>query len=572
MSKIQQNKPDDSLAAVMGRFVAGLPLSGEHKTNATAFRRATEITHPSGRASKWAHLPHAHRAVYRMLSVGTIAATTIGYVTHPFATEATGAGVASTGAVWGAMKARQRTAAWNRQRTVVRPLARALAPIVEMTEIEVNSGLMVPDKIGEPESFVRVPLPEHYAGRVAQLADISRIVGQRVGGEWDASWQLKSAPFYVHFSPKPAPPGRVMWADVVDIVKATTQGRPVLGLGARGETIKLDFDGEIAHLAGSVGTGGGKSSFMRSMVAQFSYHGVDEFHVFDTKMVSLQGMEPIPGMHIYTSVPDIWDGIAYLRAEMDRRYSVLLADPKASFPRIIMIFEEQNAYAIETSIYWKQNRPQGVKEQTAPVWQDFAMLLLKARQVNMNALSMYQYLNNVAVGNNIALRGQYGLKLLGRFDPQMWDLLVDAKPRMESSAVPGRMIAVMGGSRRIVQVPLVSADEAVEFALSRPGGFPGVDVTSRSGGGRSPSMDAVSQRDVTPVEPRYTLPEACREGILPMSPDAARQARHRDRRKPVGQQTFPTGSLSDSGEETYTAGELRYWLESRQSAGTRSAG
>jgi hypothetical protein len=550
------------------KFALGLPLT-QAKTDATAFRRATKVTHESGRASRWAHLSHAHRAAYRLGTVGTASAALAGYLTHPLLTESLGAGAGASGAAYGLYRARRGARAWNRRRTVTRPLAKALAPIVEMAEIQVDTGLHVPETTNQPGDYVRVPLPDHYAGRAAQMADVTRIVNQRIGGEWDASWQLKTSPFYINFTPKPAPPGMVRWADIVDAVRETTQGKPVLGLGARSEIIHLNFDGEIAHLAASIGTGGGKSSFLRAQVAQFSYHGVDEFHIFDTKMVSLQGMEAIPGINYYVTVPKIWDGIAYLRAEMDRRYTALLKDPNATFPRIIMIFEEQNAYAIESSIYWKQNREKGQKEQTPPVWSDFAMLLLKARQVNMNALSMYQYLNNVAVGNNIALRGQYGLKLLGRFDPQMWDLLVDTKPRMESSAIAGRAVMVMGSVRRVVQFPYVEASEAVAFALSRPD-RPGVVTVT---GEAHPHVTAESRRDVTPedvVEPRFTLPDACRAGILPMTADAARQARYRDRRKPIDQQIFPMGIRNDEGEETYTAGELRYWIESRVVTDIRS--
>lgn len=570
MGRVQVDvRRNHTISKTLIRFVFGLPLSGEAKTDATAFRRATKVIHPSGRASRWAHLSHAHRAAYRLGSVGTSAALVAGYVTHPLITEVSGSTLAATGAAYGSVRARRAARRWNRRRTVIRPLAKALAPVVEMSENQVDARLYVPDTTDKPGDYVRVPLPDHYAGKAAQMADVSRIVTQRIGGEWDASWQLKTSPFYINFTVKPAPPSRVMWADVVDAIKRTTQGKPVLGLGSRAEIIHLDFNGEIAHLATSIGTGGGKSSLLRSLVAQFSYHGVDEFHVFDTKMVSLQGLEKIPGINYYTTIPKIWDGIAYLRAEMDRRYSVLLEDPKATFPRIIMIFEEQNAYAIESSIWWKQNRPKGVKENTPAVWSDFAMLLLKARQVEMNALGMYQYLNNVAVGNNIALRGQYGLKLLGRFDPQMWDLLVDSKPRMESSAIPGRMVMVIGSTRRTVQIPYVEAEEAVSFALSRPA-RPGVVTVT---GAAHPQVVAQSRRDVTPEpdpEPRFTLPEACRAGILPMAPDAARQARARDRRKPPEQQRFPMGIRNDDGEETYTAGELRYWFESRVVTDIRS--
>ena len=572
MSKVTvEGQTRHSLTRVAYRFVTGLPLDGVRRTDAGPFTYGTKVLTKTGRASRWSRLPHAKRAGYRLGSLTAAVGGSIGYMTHPLITEVSAASVSAAGMTVGTYKARRTLKTAKRMRTVIRPLAASLVPIVEMPEREILARLEVPDNPEKPDAFVSVPIPDHYAARSSQMADITRLVSQRVGGEWDTAWQLKRSPFYAHFTPKPAPPSFVSFAQVRDAILSGDIDHPVLGLGSRGEVITLDFAGEIAHLAGSIATGGGKSSFLRGQVAQFSYHGCDEFHVMDTKWVSLQGMEVIPGMHIYNRVTDIFDGIAYVRAEMDRRYDVLSSDPAATFPTMVLILEEQNAFGLEASVWWRENKPKGERRNRPPVWTDIALILLKARQVNIRVMGMYQYLNADACGGIPEIRGQYGQRLIGRFDPQMWDLLVGTKPRPSSSAIQGRVISVLGGIHQSVQLPYISVKEAVELALSRPGGFPGV---SRHGArGTDPLVTDPTGRDVTgsepvtePAETRYTLPEACRVGILPMTPDNARQARSRDRRKPVAERVFPVGVKNGSGQETYTAGELRYWLETNKQA------
>jgi hypothetical protein len=505
----------------------------------------------------------------------------VGYVVAPEVTVLclrVAAGAAVAWAVWWAARG---VVTWRHRRRVVRPMVRALAPVVELAPVDIRDRLIIPAPAGPVRSVLArpvaagaaallgsddpaarvagralavvesrvlaatpgrivVPVADHWAGRPAQVQELSRIVGQRVGGEWDASTQLRTAPFSVRYTPRPAPPESVLWTpdgQLAAAVAATTQDRPVLGVGSRGEYVNLDFTGEIAHLAASFGTGAGKSSFLRWLTAQFAYHGVREFVVCDVKWVSLAGMEGVPGLHIYRDVEEIWDAIALARAEMDRRYVELLADPKRVFPRMVIILEEQNAFAMESAMRWMHVRPDGVKKALPPVWGDIGLLLLKGRQVNINLISVYQRMTADSCGGG-AFRDQYGLKMLSRFSPQAWDTLVGTRPRGVSSAVPGRAIAVLGGLHRNVQIPYISPEDALTLATSGPE----VAVPVR--------VDPCSVAD-HPVEPLWTLREAVERELIPMTYDAARQARNR------------SGDLIADGRkgnsDAYTASTLQAW-------------
>jgi hypothetical protein len=493
------------------RYIAGRPLDGYPRSNATFLRRGTE-PHSGELPNRWDMLAGWQRAAAR---VGLPAAAILGAVSYaeaPVATEA-GAGTgAAAMAAYGAYRAQRAVRNWRHRRRVIRPLVAALAPVVEIPPAEVADRLITPGTHGG--TSVRVPLPDHYRGKSSQVDDVSRIVSQRLGGEWDSDLQLRESPFYVHFSPRPAPPESVTWAMVRDAVLATSQDRPVLGLGARSDVIHLDFTGEIAHLAASIGTGGGKSSFLRFLIAQFAHHGVRSFTVCDVKWVSLQGMEDVPGLRIYRHVEEIWEAIAKERREMDRRYEILLQNPGKIFPRRVIVLEEQNAFALETALVWREMKAKK-DPALAPVWTDIALLLVKARAVNMNVIGVYQRMSADASGGGV-LRDQYGLKLLSRFSPQAWDTLVGTRPRAASSAVPGRAIAVLGGLQRQVQLPFITVGDAMELATSGPA----VTVTAE------PSQQAkpVTRPVVTPT---YTLAEAAREEWCPVSYDNLRQRKSR---------------------------------------------
>lgn len=511
------------------RFFSGRPLDGIYRTDCTYLRRGTRVLAACGHASRWAHLPGWRRQVWRLGGLLLSGVVATGLLRAPRLT--TFALVAALVAViaWACRKAYRKAFTWSYDRKVVRPLAAALEPYVSLAAADVHAGLVLPTATRRE---VRVPLADHHSGTRAAQEDIRRIVHQRLGGEWDTDLNLRAKPFYIRFTPTPAPPERVTFDMVRDAVLATSQAKPVLGLGSRGEVIHLDFDGEIAHLAASIGTGGGKSSFLRFLVAQFAHHGVGSFDVCDVKWVSLLGMEQVPGLRVHRTVAEIAQAIAGLRREMDARYEIMLKNPSRTFPRRILVLEEQNAFATLARLAWREEGNKG----NHPVWDDIALILTMGRQVNINVIGVYQRMSASAAGGG-DLRDQYGLKLLSRFSHQAWDVLVGTRPRGVSSAIPGRAIAVLGGTQRQVQLPFVTVGEAMSLALS------GVPVTVTP-----PAYQQVSDASpvtVTPAEPRYTLAEAAREDWCTVSYDTLRQRAHRARK---------AGKLSPA--DTYTRDEL----------------
>lgn len=529
------------------RWATGLPLrDGIEHSDAEWFTAGSVSWRRSGRTSRWGYRPRSVRAAIRSGATLAALAAAVGYRVARVPTLAALAAVAVLAVAWATWRTWRAVRTATYRRTVARPLARALAPVVELPPVELGRRLALPGpRAVTGSSRVVVPLPDHWAGRAAQVADVGRIVAQRLGGEWDHATQTKARPFTLTYSPRPAPPGRVTFDMVRDAALATTQDRPVLGLGTRSEVVHMDFGTDQAHLGMSAGTGAGKSSFLRWTVAQFAHHGVRDFLVADVKLVSLQGMESVPGLRIVRDVPEIWDALGLAAAEMNMRYSQLLNDPTRTFPRKVIVLEEQNAYAMETAMIWREIRPKGDRRALAPVWGHTSALLLKGRAVNINLIGVYQRMDVASCGGG-AYRDQYGLKLLSRHSPAAWDSLVATRPRVAASTVPGRAVAILGDRHRTVQLPFVTVEEALAFATSGP------PVTVTPAGDPSPQVAPPGRGDVTDPTPRFTLADAARQDWCPVTYDALRQRASRGR----AAGTWPDGDRWTRGELLAALGQV----------------
>lgn len=488
------------------RYLAGRPLNGILYTDCGYLRPGRKVLHPTGHASRWARLPGWKRQAFRIGTPATALAWLVFHAMWPLATSLATGWAAVGLAALGARVVADRVMTWKWNRNVFRPMVSALVPYAELPEDLVGKRLVI------EQDTVTVPLAPHHNGQAAKIADIRRIVAQRMGGEYESALNLSQAPFYVRLTPAPEPPEKVYMRDIMAEIYATDIDHPIIGRGVAGSIVKLDFTGEIAHLACSIGTGGGKSSFCRLLISQLLYHGCNDVRIFDVKMVSLAELANLPGVSYFRHVEECWAGIADLHTEMQRRYDVLLQNSKATFSPIYVVLEEQNSFFEESDIHWK--RILGNKG-TPMVWSHVALLLLKARQVNIRLIGMYQRMSARVSGGG-DLRDQYGQKFLSRFSHQAWDSLVGTRPRGKSSAVQGRAISILGAEHKTVQVAYCEPEEAVALATAR------TVVTVTAPGNHEVKTRVTSDSDRIPPR-RYSFAEAAREPWCAVSYDTLKQ-------------------------------------------------
>lgn len=466
MSK-QASRPKHSVPAVLGRWMIGKHWDGRNRGDGSFFARAVEAEEHwlfGQNGSPWARAAGWHRTAIRLGVIAVVAG--LWRWRHGTEWVLVLAGGPMVGLL--AVAAYRHFQSRRHRREVVRPLAEALSPSLELSPSEAEQALTVPRRYEDDDAKILAALPDGWQGHDGQRETMTRIVGHRLGGEWVSRVQRR--PLVIVLTHRPQPPRSVKFADVADLIR--NEGGPMrilMGLGPGGEPFWLDFKDLIVNLGVSVGTGGGKSAFLRFLIAQFAYFGAADFPVIDTKMVSLAGMEAIPGLRVHDDIPEQWAALEALAADIDHRYTYLKANPGYQFPLCVPLLEEQNDFSIASRSAWLEMRA-SKDPLTPPVYQPLTRMVIKGRQVGYRTFGVYQRLTAEACGGMTAsvMRDAYGGKALARHSEQAWDSLTGIRPWVPPSDIPGRWVLVAGGKANKVQVPYGEPEELVEFAISSP--------------------------------------------------------------------------------------------------------
>lgn len=455
-----------SVIVMLWRWHSGAPLDGERRTDAAWLHPATKAVHEH--ATAWHHRPRLHRAGHRVLATAAV----VGYVASWLISAVLGWVETGTGAagvlIWCGYLTWRTVANFRHHRDVVRPFALVAAPYLESTRPAALKYVHIPRDFAIEDQTVRIELPPGWRGATDQKQAIANLVDNRLGGDWAATWNQTKTPHAVTFRHKPAPPRIVLFSDMRTEMERAGHGRLVIGLGAENSVQMIDLDAETPHVAMSAGTGAGKSTFLTLLVAQLLRRGeVEQVHVIDCKLVSLAALETVPGVYVWTTVEEGWAVASAIRAEVQRRFRVLKADRTATFPRLLLILEEQNQFMQQSNINWARDRDEKNDPKKCPFITDVATILFQGRQVNVNIVSVYQRMSVMATGGQGEMRDSFGYKVLARFSHHAWDSLVGTRPRGVSSNHPGRGLIVAGGSSRAVQLTYEPNLETVaDYALN----------------------------------------------------------------------------------------------------------
>ena len=581
-----KNAPSMDVFRLIYRHLTGLEYDGQPRTNATWTESGDKVLHESERARRWSYRPRLQRAAIRWGWTAAVGANGYAAVAAPAVEAGTLAGEAGAAVVWAGYRTTDAALTFLHRRRVVRPLAKALARTLENDPANILRGLIVPGRTDRPEATVTVPVPDGWHG---DRKTVEAIIGARLGGSWDAEWRMRQAPFSAVFTRTPEPPGMVKWADVLHHIEANKEGEIVVGLNSRGKPYRGDFVREEPMWGLSIGTGGGKSVFLQMVTCQLVAQGA-EIVAIDPKFISLDPLVGIPGIAVFNdprNVGEMWNAIGDFRREMESRYDAWVADRSITFKRKVLIIEEGNMFSAISKEHWREVKKKG-DPVSPPVWGDIAAILRMGRQANMNVIAVFQRMDDAATGNQ-GLRDSFGFRVLGRYTWQAWRMLVGTNPIPRSQKRRGRYIVVDGGEHTWIQAPYISEEEVRAWCLARraeqgyappmPTYAPDVPtvtstVTSRPDSERdlervaslgvtrdsaTPHLTLVKGEDQDPAAevpaPRYSLAAAAREGIVPMTADALRQAKRRP--------GFP-----EAGEDgMWTAEELQNWHANRPSSG-----
>uniref|UniRef100_UPI000477A017 hypothetical protein n=1 Tax=Actinomadura atramentaria TaxID=1990 RepID=UPI000477A017 len=483
LAKAQFKAGDQVLGASTGRDHAGATL---WRSAHSADRRPGGLSPFYGRPAVLRATPYPAAVVLLWIAVEARVL---------FVMLAAGSSVYLVRAVW------RTGSALGHRRRVVGPMTKALGPVLGVEPDKILEGIVVPKDAGtNPSTQVVIPLPEHH--RTMMFPEVVRVASERIGGEWKTS-RNDQAPYFLTLSHKPSPPKYVAFEDVADLLIQGDMWHPLIGLGTEREIRRLDFSGQVVHLALAAGTGAGKSTVNRLLLTQLAVHGVPTMIGIDVKGDSFEGSEHIPGFYLYNDIggirtldgiPRMWNAVAKVVNELDAR-RLGKRGPKEGWDPIYLFLEEQNEFAEMSMTYWDLVREKS-DSKTPPVFRDIRTIAFMGRSFGIRMVWAGQDMTADALGGgNLgkggSVRSMFGNKLLARFQPSHYDKLVGTRPRAASSDIPGRWVLVQhSGTPMAVQIPDFRPEHSA--ALLRHAGIE-LDV----------SPDAVP---VVGVSPTHQLP------------------------------------------------------------------
>lgn len=409
----------------------------------------------------------------------------------------------------------QGTKVWETEK--VRPVALAAAQVLQIPMHPATAGTWVTvprnylDQDGDP---VEVLLPGSFTGADKGIQDrLVRAVSARLAMKDPVvSWSLAGSVPRVQLSAPPLPPDKVFFAEVRDLLEAGEEYRPLVGLAGKGRAAYAEMISDSPHIAMSAGPGAGKSTTAKLIIMQALRWGWGVV-ILDWKQTeAYKWAEGLPGVRILTKLEAIHDFGEWLHEEIDyRKENGLTGSAK-----LLVVRDEWNITADLLMSYWqafRQAEPDPEVRRTIPVkspaLRGYAVLDFAGREFGAHDFVIGQRLSSRAFNGNTDIRECFGIRMLGRYTEATKKMLVgNMKPFPKSSQERGRFTIVAGSDVQVVQVPLITGEEAREFAQ---GGIPNPpDPLTRSWYPEIPGSQG--QPDDVDIALEGSLPEGAAPG------------------------------------------------------------
>ncbi|MFI7246360.1 pRL2-11 [Streptomyces qinglanensis] len=519
----QVEETAETVAFGIGRFLAGRPMDGERKTDATFWRSGTRVLPKvEGRVSRSSYRAGWKRLTFRVSSLAAVGAGgyQAGWV-HQDATvataqqiwanpdpalaalEQTGIAAASTAAVGTAAYLALTRKRRELMREWVLPLHEALAlPLRLPEQTDPRRYLHIPRNFSEDDAVIRVDVP----GRLDFSKDlVVDIIATKLALEGVTfSWHLAGRETYVTVKKTRKPPAKAAFKEpkVRETVAAAKESAPVIGIGSAGRIVTVDLDAESPHILVNASTGGGKSVTLRCIACQMLHHG-SLVYVLDTKRISHPWASGLPGVTYCRDIADIHDQLIALGIEGRRRTRVaddlgIDADPKDIGPRLLILLEEVNATMKQLARYWEKARESG-DPKTSPAVDALNEILYMGRQLRMHVLLVAQSATARALGGP-EVREQFSTRILARYSVNAWRMLApEVHPAPKSTKHHGRAQVVSGGSARETQILFFTEAEAREWATTGKPAPPAVGAQPGPVQLQKPPADSLTDAWSTPT-------------------------------------------------------------------------
>jgi hypothetical protein len=607
------------LIRVAGRYIAGRPLNGDRITDATFFRPGTQKVDKFARPSRWSYWAGWKRATVRITVPPAVAGTAYAYASDPALVDYIAGSGAGIVALAGAVRARRYIRTHRFRGTYTRPLARTIAPALNLGDRTVSDSWITisPDfadlaaRAARPMSPFELWTRTAYATRVAPVVQwtpdrirraawwagehaspvtrrlswfrrpatdvkparvevripryvtedqkkfIRAAIAAKLGlGDLVEQWDQVGTDAVGMWTLRIRPPASVGYAEVVEYIDTIAEHEFFVGLTAGSRPVVISVDDDAPHIACSAGSGAGKSILAMLLAIQVLRHG-GRVLILDRKG-SHRWARGLVGVTYCTRPEDMHAALIGAADLADTRNTEAMEHDEGwdPGPRLFVIFEEMNATVAQLKSYWESVREPG-QAKGSPAIQAFRDIMYMGRSAKVNLFGIAQMLTAATTGGPEA-RENFGIRCLARYSANNWKMLAPEAPMPRKSKTRGRWQIVVAGEAIECQVAYLHPAEARTLA---EGGVPVSPEPNLSVSTTRGDRDTAATGDTfaDPLGELVTLREAVDRGIIGGPYDTAKKRLQRAARPPL--------AVGKAGRAaTYRVGDLIEWEEARTGA------
>ena len=317
------------------------------------------------------------------------------------------------------------------------------------------------------------------------------------------SWERGGAHLTVTITGTPLPPAKVTIEDLAKAIAAAPIARPIVGMSADGPE-HADLENDSPHVAASGPAGTGKTTMLRFLLAQRMAHGAGLIMV-DAKRWSHRWLHKLPEDRCRYAwrVPDIHRTLVAVGEELERRIGCD-EEELGTFREVDVVVEEINSLIKMLAAYWRGERKRIIAEAKAlkemeadydeadldPPALSPAIAALQygvnmGRELQMHFWVAAQRLDANVFGSNTggAVRNSFQLRFIAQWDRKLWAMLMNGLDYVAWPAGPRGLWGFgQGAEFKIIRVPEMSKDQAIELAMSSAVHGPVLGVQDWTGG------------------------------------------------------------------------------------------
>ncbi|RPK23180.1 hypothetical protein EES37_38210 [Streptomyces sp. ADI91-18] len=249
--------------------------------------------------------------------------------------------------------------------------------------------------------------------------------------------------------------------DLREQIETLPAGAALIGISTTGRAIAVDLDAECPHVLVCTASGGGSTTVLRSLTAQFLHQGAHAL-VLDPKRIAHLWAKALPTVTHRGNVAGIHDALVALASELKRRID--LDGDLDDVPRLIVALDEADTTLRQLARYWETFRQQD-DPKTSPAITALEEALWAGRAARVHVIFGGRPSAGVLGAQAHEL---FATVILSRFSADTWRRLAPmAGPAPKQSTHPGRFHVVQQGDTHETQAVLMTDADVVNW-LTEP--------------------------------------------------------------------------------------------------------